>query len=123
MEMPVKAFLKIYGEHGKVYLFVKMSPHLFEAQELEDGKVYAGVQPDTTLVGAKSRVKLDTIARVNVGSALVVLPDDAELDDALGDLDDFEGGLVLGVSLEERGDGSGELVAGLLELGLGGLDH
>ena len=100
-----------------------MSAHLFEAQELEDGKVNTGVQPETTLVGAKGRVELDTVARVDMGFALVVLPDDAELDDALGDLDDVERGLVLGVSLKERGDGGGEFVASLLELGLGRLDH
>ena len=126
MEMPVKAFLKIYREHGKGYLFVqrsKKSPHLFEAQELEDGKVNTGVQPETTLVGAKGRVELDTVARVDMGFALVVLPDNAELHDALGDLDNVERGLVLGVFLKERGDGGGEFVAGLLELGLGGLDH
>ena len=58
-----------------------------------------------------------------MGPALVVLPNDAELNDALGDLDDFESGLVLGMSLNERRDGDGELVAGLLELGLRGLDH
>ena len=58
-----------------------------------------------------------------MGPALVVFPQDTELDDALGDLDDFESCLVLGVALEEGSDGSSELVAGLLELGFGGLDH
>ena len=58
-----------------------------------------------------------------MGSALVVFPQDTELNDALRDLDDFECGLVLGVALEEGSDGSSELVAGLLELGFRGLDH
>jgi hypothetical protein len=34
--------------------------------------------------------------------ALVGFPDDAELDDALGDRDDLEGLFVFGVLLEER---------------------
>jgi hypothetical protein len=43
--------------------------------------------------------------------ALVVLPDHAELDDALGDGDDFEGVAVFGVLLEERAvlEGGGKL--------------
>jgi len=41
--------------------------------------------------------------------ALVVLPDDTELDDALWDLDDVEGFGVGGVGLEEGLEGSGEL--------------
>jgi hypothetical protein len=70
---------------------------------------------------------------------LVVLPHDAELDDALGDLDDLKCLLVLGVLLEEGRQRALDLVQGLargsvrrqrgggprctaylLELGLGG---
>lgn len=42
--------------------------------------------------------------------ALVVLPDDAELEDTLGDLDDVECTLVLGVGFEEWLEGDGELL-------------
>ena len=48
---------------------------------------------------------------VDLDLALVVLPHDAELDDALGDGDDFEGVAVFGVLLEERAvlEGGGKL--------------
>jgi hypothetical protein len=76
---------------------------LLETQELEDGQVDAGVKTETTLVWAESRVELHTVALVDLAVALVVLPDNAELDDALGDGDDLEGPPVLGVLLEEGG--------------------
>jgi hypothetical protein len=59
------------------------------------------VQTETALVWAEGRVELDAVALVDVALALVVLPDNAELDDALGDGNDFEGLLVLGVLLED----------------------
>jgi hypothetical protein len=69
------------------------------------------VQTETALVWAEGRVELDAVALVDVALALVVLPDNAELDDALGDGNDFEGLLVLGVLLEDGGtlEGGGEL--------------
>jgi hypothetical protein len=69
------------------------------------------VQPETTLVGAKGRVKLDTVAAVDLDVALVVLPDNTELNDALGNGDDLEALAVLGVLLEEGGllKGAGKL--------------
>jgi hypothetical protein len=74
---------------------------LLEAQELENGKVDAGVETETTLVGTESRVVLDAVTAVDLDLVLVVLPDDTELDDALGDGGDLESTLVLGVLLEE----------------------
>lgn len=61
------------------------------------------MEAETTLVRTESRVELHTVALVDLALALVVLPDDAELDDALGDGDNLESLLVLGVLLEERG--------------------
>lgn len=84
---------------------------LLEAEELEDGKVDGGVKSETTLVWAEGRVELDTITTVHLEVAIVVLPDDAELDDTLGDGDDLEGGAVLGVLLEE-----GAVLEGVVEL-------
>ena len=60
------------------------------------------MQPETALVGTEGRVELHTISAVDLEVALVVLPDDAELDHALGDGNDLEGDLVFGVLLEER---------------------
>jgi hypothetical protein len=84
---------------------------LLETQELEDGQVDRRVQPETALVGTESRVELDAVALVDVAVALVVFPDNAELDDALGNGDDLESLLVLGVLLEDGGalKGGGEL--------------
>jgi hypothetical protein len=76
---------------------------LLETQELEDGKVDSGVETETTFVGTESRVELHTVALVDLALALVVLPDNTELDDALGDGGNLEGFLVLGVLLEEGG--------------------
>jgi hypothetical protein len=59
------------------------------------------VETETTLVGAESRVKLHTETTVDLELALVILPDDAELNHALGDGDNSKGLAVLGVSLEE----------------------
>lgn len=66
---------------------------LLETEELEDREVDRRVETETTLIGAESRVELDTIATVHMRLSLVVLPDDTELDDALWDLfiaDGFE---------------------------------
>lgn len=69
------------------------------------------MEAETALVGTEGRVELHTVALLDLALALVVLPDDAELDDALGDGDDLEGFLVLWVLLEERGglEGGDEL--------------
>lgn len=95
---------------------------LLETQELENGQVDGRVQPQAALVWAQGRVELHTEAAVHLDLALVVLPDDTELDDALGDGDDLEGSTVFGVLLEQGAGlkGRGKLVVGLLELGLGG---
>ena len=59
------------------------------------------MEPETALVRAQGRVELDTISTVDLRLSLVILPDDAELDDALWDGDDLEGGPVFGVLFEE----------------------
>lgn len=74
---------------------------LLETQELEDGQVDCGVESQTTFVGAQGRVELHAVTLVDDALALVILPHDAELDDALGDRDDLKGLLVLGVLLED----------------------
>lgn len=90
---------------------------LLETQELEDGEVDSRVETETALVGTESRVELHTVALVDLALALVVLPDDAELDDALGDGGNLEGLLVFGVLLEEGGslEGGDELCMFMLE--------
>jgi len=58
------------------------------------------MESETSLVWAEGRVELDSIATVDLWLAVVILPHDAELDDALRDGDDLEGGLVFGVLFE-----------------------
>ena len=72
------------------------------------------MEAEPAFVGAEGGVKLDTVAAVDLREAAVVFPDDAELDDALGDGDDFEGGLVFGVFVEEGRvfEGGGEFWEG-----------
>lgn len=61
--------------------------------------------------GGKGGVELDAESAVDLEVAPVVLPGDAELDDAVGDGGDLEGGAVLGVLLEEGRvlEGAGKL--------------
>ena len=59
------------------------------------------MQTEAALVWAESRVELHPVAAIDLDLVLVVLPDDAELDDPFGDGDDLEGGLVFGMLLEE----------------------
>lgn len=91
---------------------------LLETEELEDGQVHGGVETEATLVGAKSGVELDTESTVDLDLAFVILPDNAELDDTLGDGDDLEGLAVLGLLLEKSGvlEGGGELCFGIVSL-------
>lgn len=80
------------------------------------------MQTQAALVGAQGRVELHSVATVDLDIALVVLPEHAELDDTLGDGGDLQGLAVLRVLLEQGAvlQSGGELVVGLLELGLGG---
>lgn len=69
------------------------------------------MKSETTLVRAKGRVELDTVATVDLEVAGIVLPDDAELDHTLRDGDDLEGSPVLGLLLEQGAvlEGRGKL--------------
>lgn len=58
------------------------------------------MESETSLVWTESRVELDTETTVDLDLALVVLPRDTELDDALWDGSNLEGALVFWVLLE-----------------------
>lgn len=96
---------------GKLTAGKRILEDLLEAQELEHAEVDGRVETETALVWTEGRVELHAVTTVDLHVSLVVLPDNAELDDALWDRDDLEGGLVLGVLLEEGGvlEGRGEL--------------
>lgn len=59
------------------------------------------MEAETALVGTQGRVELDAEAAVDLELALVILPDDTELDEALGNGGDLQGGPVLRVLLEK----------------------
>jgi hypothetical protein len=86
---------------------------LLETEELENREVDSGVETETTLVRAKSRVELDTETAVHGDGAVIALPGDTELDDTLGDLNNLKSSAVLGVDGEERLDGRGDLADSL----------
>src|SRR5262245_17401003 len=76
---------------------------LLEAQELQDGQVDSGMEPETALVGTEGRVELHAVSFVDLALALVILPNNTELDDTLGDRGNLKSLLVLGVLLEKAG--------------------
>ena len=84
---------------------------LLETQELEDREVDSGMEAETTLVRTEGRVELHTVTLVDLALALVVLPDNAELDNTLRHRGNLKGRLVLGVLLEQGGglEGGDEL--------------
>lgn len=65
------------------------------------GQVDSRVESQTTLVRAEGRVELHTVTLVDLQLALVIFPDDSELDDTLRDSRDLESSAVLGVLCEE----------------------
>lgn len=75
---------------------------LLKAEKLENREVDGRMETKTALVRSQGRVELDSVAAVHSHVALVVLPDNAELDDTLGNGDDIEGGAVVRVLFEER---------------------
>jgi hypothetical protein len=79
------------------------------------------MESQSSLVWAQGRVKLHTVSAVDLDLVLVIFPDDTELDDAFWDGDDLEGGLVLGLLLEEGAvfEGGDKLFVSLLEFWLG----
>jgi hypothetical protein len=74
------------------------------------------VEPEATLVGAKSGVELDTVSTVDLDLAFVIFPDNTELNDTLGDRDDLKSLAVFGLLLEKSGvlEGGGELCFGIV---------
>ena len=74
------------------------------------------METESSLVWAEGAVELDSVAVVDLWLKVVVLPDNTELDDALWDGDDLEGGLVLWVPLEQRRvlEGGGQLYSGIV---------
>jgi hypothetical protein len=66
------------------------------------GQVDGGVEAEAALIGTQSRVELNAETAVDLEGTAVILPDDTEVDDALGDSGDLQGGSVLGV-LSEKG--------------------
>ena len=71
-------FAATHGEAGQGIL-----ENLLEREELEDGSVHAGVESESTLVGANGTVELNTEATVDVDFTCIVGPGHTEMDEAL----------------------------------------
>ena len=96
---------------------------LLEAQELQDGQVDGGMEPQAALIGADGGVELDTVAAVDLHLALVIYPGHPEAHHALGlheGLDDAVG-LVLGVFIHNEIQALQDFQDGLVELFLIGV--
>lgn len=98
---------------------------LLITKELENREVDGGVESESSLVRTESRVELDSVSSVDLKVSLVILPHDAELDHSLRDADDGDETLQVGVLLKQGRvlKSVKELVVGLLEFGLVGLNH
>jgi len=96
---------------------------LLKAQELDDGKVYAGMQAQAALVGANGIVELHAVAAVHPHDALIVHPRHAEKDRAIRLGEALENGLLLiGRVLFHGGrDRSEHFLGGLQEFYLVGM--
>ena len=96
---------------------------LLESQEFDDAQVDRGMEPQTTLVGAESRVELNAETAVDLHRSPVVHPGDTEDDLALGLADALQD-LVLEVArvlLDNGLEALEDLPDGLVELGLAGV--
>ena len=73
------------------------------------------MEAEAALVWSQGGVELDTVATVDLQLVLVILPDHAELNHALGDGGDFERDLVFWVLLEQRRmlEGGNKLCSGV----------
>ena len=61
------------------------------------------MESQTSFVRPQGGVELYTIATIDLHPAFVVLPDNSELYDPLGDRRDLQSGFIFGVLLEKRG--------------------
>ena len=106
------------GEGGEAVL-----EDLLESEELQDGQVDGGVEPESALVGSDGGVELDTVSAVDLDLALVVDPGHTEHDDPLGldDPLDDSGLLKLGPCLDDGLQGLEDFLDCLKELGLVGV--
>ena len=72
------ALAAAHGQSGEAVL-----EYLLKAQELDNGQVHTGMEPQTALVGADGRVELHPVAPVHLDLATVVHPRHPEHHDAL----------------------------------------
>ena len=112
------AFAAAHGEGGE-----GVFEDLFEAEEFEDALIDAGVEAESAFVGPDGAVELDAEAAVNVDASVVVLPGDAEGDEAFGFDDAFEDGVLFvgGFSFEGGGEGFEDFADGLEEFEFAGV--
>ena len=96
---------------------------LFEAEELDDSEIDAGVEAEASLVGADGAVELDAVAAVDLYPASVVDPCDTEHDLSLRLNETIHDASLkpLRMLCHYRLDGLENLADCLVELGLPGV--
>lgn len=75
---------------------------LLETEEFQDGQIHTGMETEAALVRSQGGIELHTVTAVDLQLVLVILPDHAELNHALGDGGDLERSLVFWILLEQR---------------------
>lgn len=76
---------------------------LLEAQEFENGQVHGRMKAQSSLVRPQCGIELHAISPIDLNLALVIFPDDAELNHSLGHGSNFQSGLVFRVLGEKGG--------------------
>ena len=96
---------------------------LLKSQEFDDAQIDRGMEPQTTLVGAESRVELDAETTVDLHRSSVIHPGDTEDDLTLGLADALQDLVleVVRVLLDNGLEALEDLPDGLVELGLTGV--
>lgn len=92
-----------HGREGTLTSSQGILEDLLEAQELQDGQIDGGMKAQAALVGAEGGIELHPVPSIDLQLVVVVGPDDAELNDSLGDGRNLERSPVLGVLFEEGG--------------------
>ena len=112
------AFASAHGKGGKAIF-----KNLLQTQELQHAESDRGVEAQTALVGANSRVEFDAIAAIDLDLARVINPRNAEHHNALGLHEALEQRVlfIFGMCVKRRAKRAQNFSGGLDEFGLVGV--
>ena len=115
LALGVKVAAALGAAHGQAGQAVLQD--LLEAQELQNGQVDSGMEPQAALVRADGGAELDTVAPVDVDLSLIVDPGHPEADHTLGLHKGLDDALLLifGMLLHDHIQALQNLQHGLME--------